>query len=222
MPGLFFWAQVKGVNLVGTGDFTHPEWFDTLKENLEPSESGFFRLKDENVNNALEGVLPEPIPVRFTLSSEISCIYKRNEKVRKTHVTLHIPDFESAENINAKLTAVGNIESDGRPILGLNVRTLLKILLEHAPEAFMVPAHIWTLWFLLFGSKSGFDTIEECFDDLAQHIFALETGLSSDPDMKNRLIQSLDRFTLISNSDCHFFLVFTSLPNIYVKLVIDG
>ena len=202
LPGLFSWARVKGVNLVGTGDFTHPEWFAILKENLAPTESGFFRLKNENVRSVLEGVSPASIPVRFTLTSEISCIYKRNGRVRKIHTILHVPDCESAEKINTKLAAIGNIESDGRPILGLDVRNLLEILLEQAPDGFMVPAHIWTPWFSLFGSKSGFDTVEECFGDLTQHIFALETGLSSDPDM-NRLIQSLDRFTLISNSDCH-------------------
>ncbi|MGR3176533.1 MAG: endonuclease Q family protein [Candidatus Anammoxibacter sp.] len=202
LPGLFSWAQVKGVNLVGTGDFTHPGWFAILKENLAPAESGFFRLKDENVNSALKGVSPAPISVRFILTAEISCIYKRNGRVRKIHTILHVPDFESAEKINTKLAAIGNIESDGRPILGLDVRDLLEILLEQAPEGFMVPAHIWTPWFSLFGSRSGFDTVEECFGDLTQYIFALETGLSSDPDM-NRLIQSLDRFTLISNSDCH-------------------
>ncbi|MGR3219931.1 MAG: endonuclease Q family protein [Candidatus Anammoxibacter sp.] len=202
LPGLFSWARVKGVNLVGTGDFTHPEWFAILKEHLEPAESGFFRLKDDNVNNALEGVSPTTIPVRFTLTAEISCIYKRDGRVRKIHTILHVPDFESAENINIKLAAIGNIESDGRPTLGLDVRNLLEILLEQATEGFMVPAHIRTPWFSLFGSKSGFDTVEECFGVPAKYIFALETGLSSNPDM-NRLVRSLDRFTLVSNSDCH-------------------
>lgn len=202
LPGLFAWAEVKGINLVGTGDFTHPGWFAALKKDLEPAEPGFFRLKDEDVPNALNGIKPAPIPVRFTLTSEISCIYKRGQKVRKIHTILYVSDFKSAENINARLAAIGNIESDGRPILGMDVRNLLEIVLEEAPEGFMVPAHIWTPWFSLFGSKSGFDSIEECFGELMQYIFALETGLSSDPDM-NRLITSLDRFTLISNSDCH-------------------
>lgn len=202
LPGLYAWAKVKGINVVGTGDFTHPGWFAMLKENLVPAEPGFFRLKDEDVPNALDDVIPAPIPVRFTLTSEISCIYKKNDRVRKVHVILYVPDLKSAENINARLAAIGNIESDGRPILGLDVRNLLEILLEQAPEGFMVPAHIWTPWFSLFGSKSGFDSIDECFDDLKEHIFALETGLSSDPEM-NRLVSPLDGYTLISNSDCH-------------------
>ncbi|OGT99769.1 MAG: DNA helicase UvrD [Geobacteraceae bacterium GWC2_48_7] len=141
-------------------------------------------------------------PVRFLLSAEVSCIYKRHGKVRKVHNLLYVPDFISAERINLRLSKIGNIHSDGRPILGLDSRDLLEIVLEEAPEGFLVPAHIWTPWFSLFGSRSGFDSIEECFGDLSDHIFALETGLSSDPEM-NRLISALDRFALISNSDCH-------------------
>jgi uncharacterized protein (TIGR00375 family) len=202
LNGLFAWAHVKGIHLIGTGDFTHPGWLSHLKENLTPAEPGFFKLKNENVPLALPGTTPEEIPVRFVLTAEISSIYKRGGKVRKIHTILYAPDFQSVENINAKLAAIGNIESDGRPILGLDARNLLEILLEHAPEGFLVPAHIWTPWFSLFGSKSGFDAIEDCFGDLTDHIFALETGLSSDPEM-NRRISGLDRFTLISNSDCH-------------------
>jgi DNA helicase II / ATP-dependent DNA helicase PcrA len=143
-----------------------------------------------------------PESIRFILSAEISSIYKRGGKVRKVHNLLYAPDFESVRRINAALAKLGNIASDGRPILGLDSRNLLEIVLEKAPHGFLVPAHIWTPWFSLFGSKSGFDSIEECFGDLSEHIFALETGLSSDPEM-NRLISGLDRFTLISNSDCH-------------------
>ncbi len=202
LAGLFAWAQIKGIHVIGTGDFTHPKWFSQLNENLVPAEPGFFKLKDENVPLPLDGVTPENIPIRFVLTSEISSIYKRNDKVRKVHNILFVPDFESVEKINARLAAIGNIESDGRPILGLDSHDLLEILLEKAPDGFLVPAHIWTPWFSLFGSKSGFDSIEECFGDLSNHVFALETGLSSDPDM-NRMVSSLDRFTLISNSDCH-------------------
>ncbi|MBU0730420.1 MAG: UvrD-helicase domain-containing protein [Proteobacteria bacterium] len=202
LPGLYSWAQIKGINLIGTGDFTHPGWFSRIKDLLEPAEPGFFKLKDENVPQAIPGTAPEPIPVRFVLSAEISSIYKRHDKVRKVHNIIFAPDLESAERINAKLASIGNIESDGRPILGLDSRNLLEIVLEKAPEGFLVPAHIWTPWFSLFGSKSGFDAIEDCFGDLTGHIFALETGLSSDPDM-NRMISALDRFSLISNSDCH-------------------
>ncbi|GAM11699.1 putative protein [Geobacter sp. OR-1] len=203
LAGLAGWAGIKGINVVGTGDFTHPAWFGKLQEELEPAEAGFFRLKDSrSVVAPLAGIsLPEQ-PVRFMLSAEVSCIYKRHGQVRKVHNLLYVPDFASAGRINARLAAIGNVVSDGRPILGLDSRDLLEIVLEEAPEGFLVPAHIWTPWFSLFGSKSGFDSIEECFGDLSMHIFALETGLSSDPAM-NRLISGLDRFALISNSDCH-------------------
>jgi DNA helicase II / ATP-dependent DNA helicase PcrA len=202
LAGLFAWARVKGLHLIGTGDFTHPGWFAQLRQQLAPAEPGLFRLRDERVAPALEGATPEAIEVRFLLSAEISSIYKRHGQVRKVHNIIYVPDFEAAARINSKLAAIGNIEADGRPILGLDSRDLLEIVLEQAPEGFLVPAHIWTPWFSLFGSKSGFDTVEECFGDLAGHIFALETGLSSDPDM-NRLVSALDRFALISNSDCH-------------------
>jgi DNA helicase II / ATP-dependent DNA helicase PcrA len=203
LAGLLAWARIKGIQVIGTGDFTHPGWFSRLQEELEPAEPGLFRLKDEsNIPSPLAGVSPSSAPVRFLLSAEISSIYKRHGAVRKVHNLLYLPDLESAERINRKLAGIGNIASDGRPILGLDSRDLLEILLEQAPEGFLVPAHIWTPWFSLFGSRSGFDAIEECYGDLTGHVFALETGLSSDPEM-NRLISALDRFTLISNSDCH-------------------
>lgn len=203
LKGLAGWARVKGIQVIGTGDFTHPGWFRSLKEELMPAEPGLFRLKDEGaIASPLAGVATPPTPVRFLLSAEISSIYKRHGAVRKVHNLLYVPDFTSVERLNAVLAGIGNIESDGRPILGLDSRDLLEILLTQAPEGFLVPAHIWTPWFSLFGSRSGFDSIEACFDDLTPHIFALETGLSSDPDM-NRLISGLDRFALISNSDCH-------------------
>lgn len=202
LAGLFAWARVKGINLIGTGDFTHPGWFSHLKERLIPAEPGLYRLGDEQVASALPGIKPEAIDVRFMLTAEISCIYKRHGQVRKVHNILFAPDFEAAERVSSKLAAIGNIESDGRPILGLDSRNLLEILLDASSDGFLVPAHIWTPWFSLFGSKSGFDSIEECYGDLTPHIFALETGLSSDPAM-NRLVSALDRFALISNSDCH-------------------
>ncbi len=206
IASLAAWARIKGVHVLGTGDFTHPGWFQELKETLSPAENGFFRLKESckrDFSSLLRpDVAAEPIPTRFVLTAEISSIYKRGGKVRKVHNILFVPDFASAERINATLAAIGNIESDGRPILGLDSRDLLEILLEKAPGGFLVPAHIWTPWFSLFGSKSGFDRLEDCFGDLSHHIFALETGLSSDPEM-NRLVSALDRYTLISNSDCH-------------------
>ncbi len=203
LAGLAAWARIKGINLIGTGDFTHPGWFHRLKEELVQAEPGFFRLKDERaIPDVLPGVPTMSASVRFLLTAEVSCIYKRHGAVRKVHNLLYVPDVPSADRINARLAAIGNIVSDGRPILGLDSRDLLEIVLEEAPDGFLVPAHIWTPWFSLFGSRSGFDTIGECFGDLTQHVFALETGLSSDPAM-NRLISSLDRFALISNSDCH-------------------
>ncbi len=203
LRGLAGWARVKGIQVIGTGDFTHPGWFRSIREELVPAEQGLFRLKDEAaIVSPLAGVTPAPTPVRFLLSAEISSIYKRGGSVRKVHNLLYVPDFASAERLNATLAGIGNIESDGRPILGLDSRDLLEIMLEQAPEGFLVPAHVWTPWFSLFGSRSGFDSIEECFGDLTSHVFALETGLSSDPDM-NRRISSLDQFALISNSDCH-------------------
>ncbi|MGD9948716.1 MAG: UvrD-helicase domain-containing protein [Desulfobulbus sp.] len=206
--GLAAWAAVKGIGVVGTGDFTHPAWFAHLHEWLQPVEPGLFSLKPDSGRDFGEFLPPglqpaiAPESVRFLLSAEISSIYKRGGKVRKVHNLLYVPDFDAARRVNSTLASLGNISSDGRPILGLDSRDLLEILLEKAPEGFLIPAHIWTPWFSLFGSKSGFDRIEDCFGDLSNHIFALETGLSSDPDM-NRLISALDRFTLISNSDCH-------------------
>jgi uncharacterized protein (TIGR00375 family) len=203
LAGLSAWARIKGIQVIGSGDFTHPAWFQRLRDDLEPAEQGLFRLKNEaNIPAPLPEVTPSAGPVRFILSAEVSSIYKRHGATRKVHNLLFVPDLASAERINTKLAGIGNIASDGRPILGLDSRDLLEILLEHAPEGFLVPAHIWTPWFSLFGSRSGFDSIEECFGDLTQHIFALETGLSSDPPM-NRLISALDRLSLISNSDSH-------------------
>ena len=203
LAGLAGWARAKGIRVIGTGDFTHPGWFRCIREELVPAEPGLFRLKDEAaIVSPLAGAGPAPTPVRFLLSAEISSIYKRHGAVRKVHNLLYVPDLASVERLNATLAGIGNIESDGRPILGLDSHDLLEILLTQAPDGFLVPAHIWTPWFSLFGSRSGFDSIEACYGDLAPHVFALETGLSSDPDM-NRLVSGLDRVALISNSDCH-------------------
>ncbi|MCA9735258.1 UvrD-helicase domain-containing protein [candidate division KSB1 bacterium] len=197
------WAQIKGIDIVGTGDFVHPGWLKELQEKLEPAEEGLFKLKDE----FLQTTQPEvpaacAAPVRFMLTVEISNIYKRLDKVRKIHNILFAPHFEAALTIQAKLDAIGNIHSDGRPILGLDSRDLLEITLEADDHAFLVPAHIWTPWFSALGSKGGFDRMSDCFGDLTEHIFAVETGLSSDPLMNWRLSQ-LDPYILISNSDAH-------------------
>ncbi|HYB55153.1 MAG TPA: UvrD-helicase domain-containing protein [Alphaproteobacteria bacterium] len=200
---LAYWAARKGIGVVATGDFTHPAWRAELKEKLLPAEPGLFRLRQE-----LERAVAEKLPpacrsaVRFMLSVEISTIYKKGERTRKIHHLLYAPDFDSAERISARLARIGNIASDGRPILGLDSRHLLEITLEASHQAFLVPAHIWTPWFAVLGSQSGFDSILECYGDLAHHIFALETGLSSDPAMNWRL-SFLDRYRLVSNSDAH-------------------
>ncbi len=199
------WAKVKGISLLATGDFTHPEWLFLMKEKLEPMSNGFFRLK--NGTTSLDGLPFKGLPVlsrevAFILSSELSFIYSKAGKVRKVHVMLLAPDFESVERVNSRLQAVGNLGSDGRPILGLDVRLFCRMVADAAPRCVVIPSHIWTPWFSLFGANSGFDTIEECFEEMTPSIFALETGLSSDPPMNWRL-SALDRFALVSNSDAH-------------------
>lgn len=197
------WAQMKGVQIVATGDIAHPGWLAELKQKLEPAEAGLFRLKEEYAA-AVQATVPAACqaPVRFMLAGEVSNIYKKNGQVRKIHHLIFMPHLAAVEKLQAALEKIGNIRADGRPILGLDSRNLLEIVLETDPQAYLIPAHIWTPWFAILGSKSGFDTIEECFDDLTPQIFALETGLSSDPPMNWRVSQ-LDRYTLISNSDAH-------------------
>lgn len=199
------WAAVKGIHVLATGDFTHPGWLEMISDQLEAGEDGFFRLKEPN---HLDQELPwfsgtvEAETVRFVLCTVISSIYKKAGKVRKIHNLVFMPSLDAAQKFNLRLGQVGNLASDGRPILGLPARDLLEMVLETDPLAFLVPAHIWTPWFSLFGSKSGFNRLEDCFEDLSSEIFALETGLSSDPEM-NQLWSALDRYTLISNSDAH-------------------
>lgn len=197
---LDLWARRKGIHIVGTGDFTHPAWREELKEKLEPAEDGLYVLKDGY------RIKEDPVPggkiPRFVVTGEISSIYKKNGKTRKVHSLILLPGLEDAERISARLEQIGNIHSDGRPILGLDCRDLLEIVLELCPRAVYVPAHIWTPHFSMFGAFSGFDTVEECFEDLTSYIHAVETGLSSDPPMNWR-VSALDRFQLISNSDAH-------------------
>jgi DNA helicase II / ATP-dependent DNA helicase PcrA len=197
------WAARKGISVVGTGDFTHPAWAAELKSKLVPAEPGLFRLNSE-IEKSVAERLPAACrtPVRFMLEVEISTIYKKGDKTRKVHHLIYAPDFETMDRFSARLATIGNIASDGRPILGLDSRDLLEITLEAGPDAYLVPAHIWTPWFAALGSMSGFDSIEDCYGDLARHIFAVETGLSSDPVMNWR-VPSLDRFRLVSNSDAH-------------------
>jgi DNA helicase-2/ATP-dependent DNA helicase PcrA len=196
------WALIKGINVLGTGDFTHPAWFSELKDRLLPDGNGLFTLKEDTSASLINDYRPDDIVFRFCLQAEISSIYKKNGKTRKVHSVIFAPDLDCVARINAKLSALGNITSDGRPILGLDPKDLLEIILDISPDCHLIPAHVWTPWFSLFGSRSGFDTIEECFEDLSSHIFALETGLSSNPPM-NWLVSALDRFSLVSNSDAH-------------------
>lgn len=198
LPHLEWWALRKGIRLIGTGDFTHPLWRAELKEQLVPAEEGLYRLREEM---RLPGIRSAESP-RFIVTGEISSIYKRDGKTRKVHNLILLPDLEAADELSAKLEAIGNIRSDGRPILGVDGRDLLELILETCPDAELIPAHIWTPHFSMFGAFSGFDTIEACFADMTPHIHAAETGLSSDPPMNWR-VSALDRLTLISNSDAH-------------------
>jgi DNA helicase II / ATP-dependent DNA helicase PcrA len=200
---LALWAKKKGITVVATGDFTHPAWWQELLTKLEPAEPGLFRLKPE-IERQVDESLPPTCrgPVRFLLEVEISTIYKKDDATRKVHHLIYAASFETAGRFRDRLGRIGNINSDGRPILGLDSRHLLEIVLESGDDAYLIPAHVWTPWFSVLGSKSGFDRFDDCYGDLSGHIFAVETGLSSDPPMNWRVSQ-LDRFTLVSNSDAH-------------------
>ena len=196
------WAKIKGIKVLGTGDFTHPEWFRNLKEKLEPAEPGLFKLAPYRTESSGAGLRNSDSQTRFILTSEISCIYSKRGKVRKIHILIFAPSFEIVEKINIHLGWLGNLKSDGRPILGLDAKELAKIVLNISENCLIVPAHLMTPWFSLFGSKSGFDSIEECFEDYSRYIFAGETGLSANPLMLWRIPDGR-RITLISNSDAH-------------------
>lgn len=212
LRNLAAWSFLKGIDLVATGDISHPKWREELESELIfNNNTGFYTLKSPLSQEEIfqeTGFLPpygmdfdtKKIP-SFILQAEVSCIYKKKDKTRKIHALVYLPSFHEAHLWSGRLAKIGNIHSDGRPILGLDVKNLLEMTLEHE-NAHLIPAHIWTPWFSLFGSRSGFDSLTECFEDLTPHIFALETGLSSDPPM-NRLWSELDNCTLISNSDAH-------------------
>lgn len=186
------WAALKGVKVIGTGDFTHPLWLTELKEKLVEAEPGLFVGKDDPRKET-----------RFLLTAETSHIYNQNGRLRRIHLLIWAPSFATAEKINKALALRGaKLRSDGRPIMGLDSKELVKIVLTADPRAMVIPAHAWTPWFSLFGSNSGFDALEECFGELSQHIEAIETGLSSDPAMNWRLSQ-IDRLAIVSNSDSH-------------------
>ncbi|MBU1037243.1 endonuclease Q family protein [Patescibacteria group bacterium] len=185
------WTKLKGIDIVGTGDFSHPLWFKEIEEKLEEAKPGLYKLKGSK-SNAL-----------FLLTNEISCIYSQGGKGRRLHISILAPDIDFIRKLNNELNKRGcNLKSDGRPIIGMSAKELLKICLAINPNHLTIPAHVWTPWFAIFGSKSGFDSLEECYDELSSHIFAIETGLSSDPLMNWRL-SSLDKLALVSNSDAH-------------------
>jgi len=188
------WAKIKGVKVLGTGDFTHPLWLKNIREKLVPAEKGLFRLASDGSQEGQQTL--------FLLTAEISCVYSKNGRTRKIHILVFAPSLDDVEKINAQLGWIGNLKADGRPILGLDAKELVKIILSGSEDCLVVPAHMYTPWFSLFGSKSGFDYIKECFEEYSQYIFAGETGLSSDPPMSWRN-PDLDGISLISNSDSH-------------------
>lgn len=221
LENLDSWARLKGITVMGTGDFTHPAWIREIKAKLEPAESGLYKLKvvPSLASSASEAKLGT---IRFMLTVEISSIYSKGGKTRRIHNLIFAPSIETAEKINAALGWQGNLKSDGRPILGLDSKELAKIVFNTDSRAAVVPAHAWTPWFSIFGSMSGFDSIEECFDEFAPQIFAVETGLSSDPAM-NRRLSKLDKIALISNSDSHSLQRIGREANVFdTELSYDG
>ncbi len=190
LESLAVWGKKKGISLLGTGDFTHPTYFAEMRSKLEPFGEGIYVLKGGERET------------KFMLTTEVSNIFSQGGKVRKIHTLIFAPNFSAVEGINDKLRSLGKLGSDGRPIFGFPVKELVKIVLGISNECLVVPAHAWTPWFSVFGANSGFDSLEECFEEEVKHIFAIETGLSSDPEMNWRL-STLDNITLISNSDAH-------------------
>ncbi|HOY46512.1 MAG TPA: endonuclease Q family protein [Candidatus Dojkabacteria bacterium] len=204
LENIYKWGKIKGINIIGTADFTHPLYLQEIKEKLIPAEPGLFTLR-EDLAKEIDSQLPASVRsnlMRFILSTEISNIYSKNEKVRKMHNMVILPDFKSVDSLNSILSQIGNLKADGRPILGLDSKKLLEIVIGLDEYAQFIPAHIWTPWFSLYGSRSGFNSIEEAFEELSDHIKIVETGLSSDPFMNWR-IKDLDGLTLISDSDAH-------------------
>lgn len=203
LENIYISAQLKGVSVIATGDFTHPKWIGEIKKKLEPDENGLYKLKKEWADFCDLSV-PPPCrkDVRFVLATEISNIYSKKGRVRKNHNLIFLPDMDAVVKFKSKIDKIGNTSSDGRPILGLDSRNVLEMILETSDRGFLIPAHIWTPWFSLLGSKSGFDSMEECFEDLTPFVFAVESGLSSDPAM-NRCVPFLNGITMISSSDAH-------------------
>ncbi len=231
LENLDYWARLKGIAVMGTGDFTHPAWIKEIKSKLEPAEPGLYKLRESvrkssqqssNNNTVFFERSREDTATRFMLTVEISSIYTKGGKGRRVHNLIFAPSIEAAEKINAQLGWQGNLKSDGRPIVGVDSKSLLKLALDVDERCLFVPAHVWTPWFSVFGSMSGFNSIEECFDEYSKHIYALETGLSSDPAMNWRL-SALDKYTLISNSDSHSLRRIGREANIFdTELSYDG
>ena len=204
---LFIYSKFKGINLMGTGDFTHPKWFNDLENKLELEDNGFYSLKQEFLKTIDDKNLIDLNNIfkkntYFIPTAEIACIFKEKDKCRRLHIVLIANNLESVRKVNKKLEEIGNLHSDGRPILGLHAKKLLEICLNIDKNILVVPAHVFTPWFGLYGSKSGFDSIYDCFGDMTQYIYALETGLSADPEMIYR-VEEARKFNLISNSDAH-------------------
>ena len=191
LPEIARWGRLKGLSLLGTGDFTHPAYFQEIRTQLEETGKGLLRLKGGKADDPL-----------FILTAETSHIFTQGGKGRRVHMMIFAPGMAAAEKINLRLGALGNVKSDGRPIFGFSAKDLVKVVLDIEPACLLVPAHVWTPWFSVFGSQSGFGSLEECFEEETAHIFAIETGLSSDPAMNWRW-SALDNLTLISNSDAH-------------------
>lgn len=202
------WCRIKGIGLVATGDFTHPKWFTELQEKLEQHGEGLYKLKSEYRQKESRFTPVAESSVHFICATEVACIYRHNEQTRRVHHCIFAPSLEVVGKINSAIAGRGGkLASDGRPILGMSSKDLLKLILEIDPRNVLIPAHAWTPWFAIFGSKSGYDSIEECFEDMSPYIFAIETGLSSDPPMNWR-VSGLDNVALTSHSDAH------SLPNL--------
>ena len=200
LENLWKWAQLKGIRVISTGDFTHPVWLEEIKQKLDENDDNLFKLKKEfQIDNVPFSCSSD---VSFILSTEISCIYSKKGKVRKVHCIVVAPDLRTVTRINLALARIGNLSADGRPILGLDARELLRIVMDVSDKTVLIPAHAWTPHFSVFGAVSGFDSLEECFEELTPSVYAIETGLSSDPAMNWRL-SALDGITLISNSDAH-------------------
>ena len=225
LENLDYWARLKGITVMGTGDFTHPAWIKEIKTKLEPAEQGLYKLKSEIRSTKSETNSKFQIQnseTRFMLTVEISSIYSKGGKTRRIHNLIFAPSIEAAEKINAALGWQGNLKSDGRPILGLDAKQLAKVVLDADPKAMIVPAHCYTPWFSVFGSMSGFDSLEECFDEYTKYIYAVESGLSSDPAMSWRN-SKLDKIAIISNSDSHSLQRIGREANVFdTELSYDG